>query len=324
MTDLLAGRGTFEHLSIDVRKELLKGAITAINDYALAGICVMFDATRAHVGGKMSRTVRTLAPEIVTLTVAGDDRYDIQILTGTKLRVLLQEQQEEMERPELKTVVPPHTRRFRLVSAAQLAAMGKRMQACSTAKQRAQNMKGKQTRDLKAWSDLAWQRKLSKTLTVSRVDENIPGVKLKGKRKPWYIALTQKPDMLTEVGGVRSLPDGKILLLTEDEIVALVRYLVEPQTVVWSDNPEPTEAGECQVVCFIQPGMVATSDAGEVVNGEASWSPEYFKQQEAHDIMKDGRTPKMHTLPWKLEPLVGRKAAEGTTPKRKRKRKRKK
>ena len=156
----------------------------------------------------------------------------------------------------------------------------------------------------KAWSDPAWQRKLSKTLIVSRVDESIPGDKLKGKRKPWYIALTQEPEMLKEVGGVRHLPDGKTLVLSEDDIVALVRYLVEPQTVLWSDNPEPTETREVQVVAFAQPGMVATSESGEIVNGEAWWSVEYFKQQQPHDIKKNGLTAKMHTLPWKSPSIL--------------------
>lgn len=70
-------------------------------------------AARAHVGGEMSRTVRAFAPEILTLTEAGDDRYDIQLLTGAKLQLLLQEQVEQAGRPELKTTVPPHKRAFR-------------------------------------------------------------------------------------------------------------------------------------------------------------------------------------------------------------------
>jgi hypothetical protein len=213
MTDLLGGKRQFADLSITIRKALLGGAIHAINQYAFAGICVLFDqtefertvpanwpkyfgsiysiacqlcmrvtahwmdahkvflrtdyvfeaghkfqaeadrllslagtvpelrkayrynghafrekdaavglqaadllawaATRAHVGGEMSKTVRAFAPEILTLTEGGDARYDIQFLTGQKLQLLLQEQVEQMGRPELTTRVPAHKRAFR-------------------------------------------------------------------------------------------------------------------------------------------------------------------------------------------------------------------
>ncbi len=155
---------------------------------------------------------------------------------------------------------------------------------------------------LKAWGDPAWQRKLSKTVTVSRVDEDIPTAKQRPDRKPWYIALTQKPDFLKEVGGVNGLPPGNTLLLSEYDVVELVRYLLEPQTALWGTNPTPTEPGEQEVRLFVEPGMVAVlADSGEVVNGEAHWSPAYFKKQEAYDVKKGLPTRKIHTLPWKLK-----------------------
>ena len=87
----------------------------------------------------------------------------------------------------------------------------------------------------KAWDDCDFQRKLSKTLTISRVDEELP-VSMT-KRKPWYLALTQHPDRFAKVGGVDGVPPGKTLLMSEDEVVALVDYLLESETV------ELTETG---------------------------------------------------------------------------------
>jgi hypothetical protein len=156
-------------------------------------------------------------------------------------------------------------------------------------------------RQLKAWSDPAWQRKLSKTLTVSRVDENIPGTALKRKRKPWFVALTQNPERLTEVGSIGGLPAGTTMLLSEQDVLALVHYLLEPQTAMWLDNPERTEPGRVQGYAFLQHGMLAFSASGQPVNGEADWTPTYFRRQRPIDISEGLRTRKVHTLPWTLE-----------------------
>jgi hypothetical protein len=156
-------------------------------------------------------------------------------------------------------------------------------------------------RPLKAWDDETWKRKLSKTLTVSRVDENIPTKKMRSARKPWYLALTQQPE--TNVADIKGLPKGHTLLLSEDDVLALVRYLLEPQVVAWADNPERTEAGEGehQARLFLQPGMVAileSEDSVVAVNGEAQWSPDYFTRQEPFDRREWRPTMKIHTLPW--------------------------
>jgi hypothetical protein len=151
---------------------------------------------------------------------------------------------------------------------------------------------------LKAWGDRAWRRKLSKTLTVSRVDENIPTDEQTRRRKPWYVALTRASTVVSPK--VAGLPAGNGVLLSENEVLALVAYLLEPQTVVWSENPSPTESGKYQVFLFMQPGMVAISGDGRIWNGEAPWTPSYFEGQEPID--KSVRvSPKVHTLPWRLE-----------------------
>src|SRR3954465_15077266 len=99
--------------------------------------------------------------------------------------------------------------------------------------------KTKKTRHpLKAWGAPDWTRKVSKTLTVSRVDEDIPMDQLRADRKPCYLALTQAPDQLARVGGVRGLPEGTTLLLSEDDVLALAQYLLEPQLALWVENPE--------------------------------------------------------------------------------------
>lgn len=152
---------------------------------------------------------------------------------------------------------------------------------------------------LKAWGDPLWQRRLSETLTVSRVDEDIPTDKQKPIRKPWFVALTRTGDSPPPVSGV---PDGDTVLLSEGEVLALVAYLFEPQTAAWVDNPSVSERGEHRL--FPQPGMVWMSDSGEFVNGEllngeAHWTPDYFRRRKA---IKQGAVPrKVHTLPWRLE-----------------------
>src|SRR5689334_7435597 len=114
---------------------------------------------------------------------------------------------------------------------------------------------------LKAWNDTGWKRQLTPTLTVSRVDADIPTVELRGKRKPWYVALTQPtPNMHAEVSKVEGLPPRHTVLLSEEDTVALVRYLLESQMAVWSEEPEPTKPGECACLFFEQPGLIHVSD----------------------------------------------------------------
>lgn len=163
------------------------------------------------------------------------------------------------------------------------------------------------SRTLKAWDDPAWKRKLSAALTVSRVDADIPTDKQSRNRKPWYIALTQEPDALSVVGGVDGLPEGKTLLLTEREIVALVEYLLEPQTAVWAEQPDTETPGTYRAYLFGEPGMVAIGEVeGDpekmaVFNGEAHWTPGYFKREA--ETVERVTTPKVHTLPWPLEDM---------------------
>lgn len=95
------------------------------------------------------------------------------------------------------------------------------------------------------------------------------------------------------------MPRGTTLLLSETEVEELVRYLLEPQTVLWSENPSPTEPGDYAALFFFQPGMVGVLKSGRVVNGEGHWSPAFFKRLRPVDPKK-GITPKIHTLPWKL------------------------
>ena len=157
--------------------------------------------------------------------------------------------------------------------------------------------------NLKAWADRGWQTKLSETLTVSRVDEDIPTEKQTEERKPWFIALTQNPELLPAVGGVEGLPPGHTVLLSEDDVVALVQYLLEPQTAAWFENPSPIEPGSQDAIAFLEPGLVTLID-GEPVNGEAQWTPEYFRCQTPLAIEEGSTFPtrKLHTLPWKLVP----------------------
>jgi len=158
---------------------------------------------------------------------------------------------------------------------------------------------------LKAWDDRDWSRKLTKTLSVARVDEDIPADKLKKNRKPWYLALTQNPDLLEEVGDVSGIPEvGTTILLSEYEVVELVKYLLESQTAVWTetDDPDNIGVGDYSAFMFEQPGMVEITEEGRVVNGEAQWSPSYFERQEPS---ADAPRKKFHTLPWKFSAKVG-------------------
>jgi hypothetical protein len=153
---------------------------------------------------------------------------------------------------------------------------------------------------LKVWGDKNWTRRLTPRLSVGRVDEALPCGG--GGRKPWYLLLTQDPDLLKTLGPVRGAPkNGTNLLLSEDDVVALVQYLLEPQTAVWMENPEPSEPGEYSARLFLQPGMVGITSSGKIVNGEADWTPKYFKRQQNTDTVA---TAKIHTLPWKLPPSM--------------------
>ena len=134
---------------------------------------------------------------------------------------------------------------------------------------------------------------------MSRVDEDIPTDEQTPKRKPWWVALTQAADV-RRVGG---LPDGTTVLLSEDEVLALVAYLCEPQTAVWSENPSPTRPGKVRMAFFSQPGMVALSPEGDLWNGEGDWTPNYFARQQPMRVTKRTRLAKLHTLPW---PMPGR------------------
>jgi hypothetical protein len=151
---------------------------------------------------------------------------------------------------------------------------------------------------LKQWAARAWTKQLTPGLRVGRVDEDLP-VSRDGERKSWYLVLTQRPDLLKELGPVDGLPDtGTTLLLFEDDVVALVRYLLEPQVAAWAEDPEATKLGRHRL--FFEPGLVAFTEAGEAVNGEAHWSPEHFRQARPLDARAGLPTRKVHTLPWPM------------------------
>jgi hypothetical protein len=146
---------------------------------------------------------------------------------------------------------------------------------------------------LKAWDDPAWKRRLSKTLTVSRVDENIPTDEQKPIRKPWFLAITRtSKDSRT----VRGLPAGRSVLLSEDEVLGVLRYLFEPQLAVWAEKPTPTEPGTVLALMFLQPGMVAIAKTGQLWIGEGQWTPKYFKRQKPIYIRRKGTTNDRHSL----------------------------
>jgi hypothetical protein len=132
------------------------------------------------------------------------------------------------------------------------------------------------------------------------VDESIPTDRLTPRRKPWLVALTQETDAISEIGGVDGLPAGTTVLLSEHEVLELARYLVEPQTAAWSSNPTPVAGDTCEVRVFLEPGMVAVTESGAVVNGEEHWTPDYFAQAEPLSPPRIS-TRKIHTLPWPME-----------------------
>ena len=141
-------------------------------------------------------------------------------------------------------------------------------------------------------------RDLSRTLTVARVDHDIPTEEQGPDRKPWFIALVQKANFNPDLS-VPGLPASRTILLSEEDVLRLVDYLLEPQTAVWAENPS-TGGGHAQM--FDEPGMVGLADSEDgvtiVVNGEAHWTPEYFKQQKP----VTERRRRINTLPWPLPP----------------------
>jgi hypothetical protein len=67
------------------------------------------------------------------------------------------------------------------------------------------------------------------------VDEELPLGK-EGGRKSWYLALTAGRDLAEELGPVQGLPQGKTLLLFEDDVLALVSHLFESSLVNFDDK----------------------------------------------------------------------------------------
>jgi hypothetical protein len=97
----------------------------------------------------------------------------------------------------------------------------------------------KPTKHLKTWADRELTRRINPRLRVGMVDEELPEIE-RGKkwtRKSWYITLTQHPDLLATLGPVKGAPTtGKTLLLFEDDVIALVQYLVDGELVAQDEN----------------------------------------------------------------------------------------
>jgi hypothetical protein len=84
---------------------------------------------------------------------------------------------------------------------------------------------------LKTWADKDATRRLTPRLRVGVVDEDLPFGK-EGGRKSWYLSVTQDPDLVETLGPVHGLPKrGKTLLLFEDDVVALVRHVIDNDLV---------------------------------------------------------------------------------------------
>lgn len=98
---------------------------------------------------------------------------------------------------------------------------------------------------LKVWSPrsaASWTRRVTPRLHVSMVDEELPYRDTDDSRNPdrirksWYLALTQDRDLAKELGPVWGLPKkGKTLLLFEDDLIALVQYLIDGD-LIGSEN----------------------------------------------------------------------------------------
>jgi len=104
---------------------------------------------------------------------------------------------------------------------------------------------------LKVFGDKCYTKLLTPRLTVGMVDEELP-VGKEGGRKSWYLALTS--DLLTRLGPVHGAPERDTILLFEDDVVALVKHVLD---------------------CW----LIAITDEGEVVNEEAvqyeRWERDY-------------------------------------------------
>jgi hypothetical protein len=85
---------------------------------------------------------------------------------------------------------------------------------------------GKPPNYLKMWADKSWSKRITKRLHVGIVDEELPFGR-EGGRKSWYIALTQDPDLLKKLGPVKGLPKNGTTMLLEDDVIALVQYLLD-------------------------------------------------------------------------------------------------
>jgi len=104
----------------------------------------------------------------------------------------------------------------------------------------------KPARFLKMWTGESWSPRLTPRLRVGRVDEDLPLGK-EDARKSWYLALTQDVDLLTTLGPVKGAPStryGKTLLLFEDDVVALVDYLLDRALVVINDDTGRVNNGD--------------------------------------------------------------------------------
>ena len=89
------------------------------------------------------------------------------------------------------------------------------------------------------WGSRDWSRRITPRLHVGMVDEELPENERgkKWKHKSWYIALTQHPDLLKQLGPVKSLlKTGTTLLLFENDVIAFVEQVTECGLVVWDDG----------------------------------------------------------------------------------------
>ena len=75
--------------------------------------------------------------------------------------------------------------------------------------------------------------------------------------------MTQKPALLDVVGDVPGLPEGTSnAAAAEDDVIALVRYLTEPQTALFRGRPKFNQTrGKRTAYTFLEPGMVGIRDA---------------------------------------------------------------
>ena len=95
---------------------------------------------------------------------------------------------------------------------------------------------------LKMWGDFDWSYQLTPTLHVGMVDECMR-FGHEGGRKPWNISLTL-PKAITP-RDVDGLPKkGTSVLLSEGDVVAMVRYLLEGFLVQFDDDGQPVNGPE--------------------------------------------------------------------------------